>query len=82
MCTGMYFMSQRCALVQNLHAARQDVLLAIHLDPGHAEVPSLMQRFFHGKTVKEVLASQAAATARKQLQQLLAAAPVKLEPVR
>ena len=69
-------------LLQNFHGARQDVLMAIHLDPTNNEVPSLLQRFFHGKSVKEVLASQAAVTVRKQLQQLVAAVPVKLEPVR
>ena len=46
------------------------MLLAVHLEPSHPEVSALLQRFFHGKSTKDVLASQAASGARKQLLQI------------
>ena len=57
-------------LSQDFHGARQDVLLAVHIEPSHPEISALLQRFFHGKSAKDVLASQAASGARKQLLQI------------
>ena len=62
---------------------RQDILMALHLEPSNPELPSLLARFFQGKSVKEILASKMADTTRRQLQHLVMTAyPIKLKPIK
>ena len=68
--------------LQSTAAARQDLLLAILMNPSHPEIMSLLTRLFPGKSLKDVLASPAAAKAKQAMQNLVAtASPVKLQPL-
>ena len=65
-----------------MSGARQDVLMALHLDPGNEEILSVLARLFPGKSVKDVLHSRAAAAARTALNNLVVtASPVRLKPL-
>ena len=65
-----------------MSAARQDILLALHLDPAHPEVTSMMARLFPGKTVNDVMHSSIADQARDAINNLvITASPVKLDPM-
>ena len=56
--------------------------MALHLDPGHEEIASVMARLFPGKSVKDIMASRAAAQARGVLEQITqGGAPGKLLPL-
>lgn len=66
--------------LQNLSGAREDILLAMHLDPLNAEVISLMSRLFPGKTATDVLHSSMAQEAKKAAENLVVkSSPVKLD---
>lgn len=81
---GQYYVS-RCRvrqLMENLSGARQDILMALHLQPGHPEVTSLMGRLYPGKSVQDVIHSPAAQPARQATSNLvITASPVKLDPI-
>ena len=62
--------------------ARQDVLMSLQLGQSNTELIFLITRLFPGKTVNEILQSQAAIEARQHLQHLLVASmPVRLAPI-
>ena len=67
---------------QNMSGARQDVLMALLLDPTNDEMMSMLSRMFPGKTVKDVLHSRAANQAKEALANLVVtASPVRLDPL-
>ena len=68
--------------LQNISGARQDLLMAMHRDPSSDEITSLMARLFPGKTVKDVLRSDAAAGVRQAFENLtILSSPVRLAPL-
>ena len=69
-----------CIYLQNITGARQDLLMAMHLDPSSEEITSLMARLFPGKTIKDVLKSDAALAIRQGLENLaIRSSPVVVE---
>ena len=68
---------------QSSNGARSDILFALLLDPHNEELMSLLSRLFPGKSVKDVLESRAAQSARLALQNAtVTAAPIKLKSLR
>ena len=68
--------------MQNMSGARQDVLMALLLDPTNDEMMAILSRMFPGKTVKDVLHSRAAHHAKEALTNLVVtASPVRLDPL-
>ena len=68
--------------LQNISGARQDLLMAMQLDPSNGEITSMMARLFPGKTVKDVMRSDAASGIRQALENLtIQSSPVRLKPI-
>ncbi|CAL1536379.1 unnamed protein product [Lymnaea stagnalis] len=66
---GQYYVSRaRCRyLTENMTGAREDLLLGLWLAPKNEEVISLMSRLFPGKSVGDVINSEAAQVAQNAL---------------
>ncbi|CAH1785513.1 unnamed protein product [Owenia fusiformis] len=79
---GRYYVSRARAryMMENGSGARDDILLALHLDPDNKEIFGIMSRLYPGKTTSDVIRSPAAEKARRQLQNLVTtASPVRLK---
>jgi hypothetical protein len=67
-------------VIQNLSAARQDIIIALLLDPTNPELMPILTRLFPGKSVKDILQSKASALAHKALENLvITASPIRLK---
>ncbi|XP_074655827.1 uncharacterized protein LOC141909320 [Tubulanus polymorphus] len=81
---GHYYVS-RCRaryVLENHNAAREDILYALLLDSQNEEIMSVLSRLFPGKSVRDIITSQAADTARIGLQNaVVTASPVRLPPM-
>ncbi len=65
-----------------MSAARQDILMALHLDPHNAECISILSRLYPGKSIKDVLQSRPSMAARDALDNLVTMAhPIRLAPI-
>ena len=70
-------------MLQNLTEARQDLLMALHLDPNNDEILALMPRLFPGKAVGDVMRSREAKMAKMAIDNaVVTASPVKLPVIR
>lgn len=81
---GQYYVSRARVrqVMENMSGARQDVLMALLLDPTNDEMMAILSRMFPGKTVKDVLHSRAAHHAKEALTNLVVtASPVRLDPL-
>ncbi|XP_070531756.1 uncharacterized protein [Ptychodera flava] len=66
-------------MMENHGGARQDLLLALHVDPSNDELMSLLPRLFPGKGVGDVMRSKAARAAKLAIENaVVMASPVKL----
>ena len=66
---GQFYVHRARALymLEEVGGARNDILVALHMDPENEEMIPLLSRLFPGRTVSEVLRSKVAEGVRKQL---------------
>ncbi|XP_071498335.1 uncharacterized protein [Diadema antillarum] len=78
---GPYYIA-RCKvrlMLENQNGARQDFLMALHLDPSNIEILTLMPRLYPGKSVGDVMRTRPAKEAKMAAENLVVtASPVKL----
>ncbi|XP_033116705.1 tetratricopeptide repeat protein 16-like [Anneissia japonica] len=68
--------------LENQAGSRQDLLVALHLDPNHQDILALLPRLFPGKNISDVIKSKAARNAKQALDNaMITAAPVKLPAI-
>ncbi|XP_071948194.1 tetratricopeptide repeat protein 16-like [Antedon mediterranea] len=68
--------------MENQAGSRQDLLVALHLDPGHQDILALLPRLFPGKNVSDIIKSKAARNAKQTLDNaMITAAPVRLPAI-
>ncbi|XP_078484235.1 tetratricopeptide repeat protein 16-like [Ciona intestinalis] len=67
-------------MMQDVDAARNDIMYSLHLDPNNEEIIPLLSRLFPGRSVKEVLMSNSAEQVRNSILRMMGPTK-KLQPL-